>query len=65
MEDLKSVGVIRIEILERKAAWLAFKGLKIFEIGQQLSLTSKSVEKLLGNARRKINAAILAERENA
>lgn len=65
MEDLKSVGVIRIEILERKAVWLAFKGLKVFEIAQQLSLKSKSVEKLLENARRKIDAASLAERENA
>lgn len=66
MEDLKICEVVQIESLERKVVLLAIKGMKIPEIVLQLGLRSKSVEKLLENARRKISAAkSSAERENA
>ena len=66
MEDLKNCEVVQIESLERKAALLAFNGMKAPEIAQQLGLTRKSAKKLLENARLKISAAKnSAERENA
>jgi DNA-directed RNA polymerase specialized sigma24 family protein len=66
LENLGPVDVVSLESFERKAVWLAMKGLSISEISTQLRLKPSSIEKMLATASRKISAASKpAEREKA